>query len=431
MLDFKLIFKNISFYNEKIKIRTSDLDLNKLIIIYDKYKKIKLNIEKFQSQRKIISKKIFLLKKKRYNFDNLINDIFLIKKKIKENKKKLKIIFKKLNHYLYFIPNIPSYDVPLNKDKILYKYGNIKKYKFKIIDHINFGKISNELNFVESSILSGPNFVVMRNNIATLYRAISQFMINTHVYKKNYNEVYVPYIVKDESLFGTGQLPKFSEDLFYVNSKNNNKFVLIPTAEVPLVNLFRNKILDEKDLPIKLVSFSPCFRAESGSYGKNSRGLIRLHQFDKVELIQVVKPKNSMFFLDKLTSDAEDILKILKLPYRKILLSSKSMSFSSCKTYDIEVWSPVSKSYLEVSSCSNTSDFQSRRIKARFFDKKKKKNIFVHIINGSGLAVGRILLAIIENFQVDEGLIKIPNVLVNYMNGLKYISCYKNKNNIN
>ncbi len=424
MLDVNFLIDNYFFLSKKFSGSILFKDIKKLFYFFKKKKKIKFEIELLQSKHKFFSKKFSSFKKKDIFFIKKI--IYFFKKNIFFRKKLIKKLSYLLNSILLNIPNIPYKDVPIgNKDldnKIILNWGKKNKYSFKIIDHITFGKLTENLIFNDATSISGSGFVVMKNNIALLYRAISQFMLDIHIKKNFYSEIYVPYIVNKLSLYGTGQLPKFYNDLFYVNFKENkNNYALIPTSEVSLVNLFRNKILNEIDLPIKMVSNTPCFRAESKSYGKNNRGLMRLKQFDKVELIQIVKPEHSMLALESLTNDAEKILKLLKLPYRKVLLCSDLMSFSSCKTYDLEVWSPIDKSYIEVSSCSNTWDFQSRRINARYKNLNLNKNIFVHIINGSGLAVGRILLSILENCQIDSGIVKIPDVLLNYVYGLKFI----------
>ncbi len=434
MLNIKLLFNNIDKFLKKIKYRVSnDLNIKLLLEIYNDYKKIKFDIEFLQFKKNYLSNKCFFYKNKNIDILDLINFIKLIKENIIFKKNKLKILFLKLNNFILNIPNIPLKDVPIGKNdknnKIINYWGNNnKKYNFKILDHIKLCKYTDNLNFKQSSFLSGSSFVVMKNIIAMLYRSISSFMIDYHVNKNKYNEVYVPYIVKINSLYNAGQLPKFKDNIFYVhknNNINNYKFALIPTSEVALINLFKDKIFKEFELPVNLVSNTPCFRAESISYGKSNKGLIRLNQFDKVELIKIVKPSDSLISLDKLTNDAEKILKLLKIPYRRVLLSTGSMSFSSCKTYDIEFWSPVSKKFLEVSSCSNTSDFQSRRINIKYYDVIKNKKIFVHIINGSGLAVGRTLIAILDNFQIDKRIVKIPKVLIKYMNGIKYINFNK------
>uniref|UniRef100_A0A1A9UKE0 serine--tRNA ligase n=1 Tax=Glossina austeni TaxID=7395 RepID=A0A1A9UKE0_GLOAU len=272
--------------------------------------------------------------------------------------------------------------------------------------------------------ISGSRFVLLSDSIAYMHRALSQFMIDLHTIKHGYVEYYLPYLVHKNMLYGTGQLPKFYNDFFYVTSYYKKKYydyALIPTAEVPLINLMRDEILEEKLLPIKMTAHSPCFRSEAGSYGKDNRGLIRTHQFDKVEIVQIVKPEKSMQVLEEITLHAEYVLKLLRLPYRKILLCSGDTGFTSCKTYDLEVWMPSKNAYKEVSSCSNTSDFQSRRIKLRYKDRKNKKIQFAHTLNGSALAVGRTLAAIIENYQTKDGFIEIPKVLQSYMQGRSII----------
>ncbi len=429
MLDIKLMLSNKSFFEKKIQSRINNFSFNNIIILYDQYRSLKYEIEFLQFKRKFFTKKIYLYIKTKKKIDKIITYVKLIRYNIIFKKKILKQICVKLHHIVSYIPNIPEENIPFgfndNCNKIVYSWGIKKNYSFTLMSHIEIGKYKNKLDFTSSGILSGSNFVVMRDDIASLYRAITQFMLDTHIRKSNYCEIYVPYIVKSNVLYGTGQLPKFDEDIYYLKEKEGlSNLSLIPTSEVCLVNLFTNKILKESDFPIKLVANTPCFRYESGSYGKKNKGLFRLHQFDKVELVQIVHPENSFFALEQLTNDAEGILKMLNLPYRKILLCTNKMSFSACKTYDIEVWSPVTETYLEVSSCSNTSDFQSRRINARYYDLKKNKNILVHAINGSGLAVGRTLIAILENYQVSKGVIKIPDVLINYMNGLHYIKCF-------
>ena len=250
-----------------------------------------------------------------------------------------------------------------------------------------------------------------RGNIALLHRALSQFMLDLHTLKHGYTETYVPYLVHPKALYGTGQLPKFSDDLFHINSIDKNSYILIPTGEVPLTNLLYNKIIDEKELPIMLVAHTPCFRSESSSYGRDVKGLIRLHQFDKVELVQIVQPEKSIEILENLTNHAEKVLRLLKLPYRKMLLCTGDMGFSSAKTYDLEVWFPSQKKYIEISSCSNMTDFQARRMKIRYRKKSENKKFFVHTLNGSGLAIGRTLAAILENYQQSDGRVEIPKAV--------------------
>ncbi len=429
MLDIKLIISNIDNIIEKIKLRVPKFNLVKITHLYNLCKKSKKKIDLLRHQHKLLTKYI-------YNDIRLCRDVFYLKK-IKFIKRYIvrytcfyKKYYIKLYTLLSYIPNIVSLDVPIGEqdhhNKIISIYSHIKKNIVPIIDHITFGKNIGELDFNDVSILSGPRYYVMRNRIAALYRAITQCVLNIYIYKYNYTEIYVPYIVKKNALFNTGQLPKFLNDFYYVYNKNDNlldKFALIPTSEVAIVNLFKNKIFSQKILPLKLVANTPCFRAEAGSYGKNNRGLIRTHQFDKIELIQVVHPKSSIVSLLNLVKDVEQVLRLFDLPYRKVLLCTGTMPFSSSKTYDIEVWSPIDNHYVEVASCSNTTDFQARRLNICYkdFDMHKKK--YLHILNGTGLAIGRLLALIIESHQIEKGVLKIPKVLVNYMNGIKYIIC--------
>ncbi len=430
----KLLLNDVFLYKSKIKKRFPHFNYEITWNLYKKYNSLKKEINYLRKKRNVYSKNISDL-----NIKDNINIILqvrkkvsLIRDKIKEKTQNLNSCLGKLQDKLYDIPNIADCDVPIgssDKDnKIIYKWGVKKNFSFKVMSHVKLGAKRREINFDESVLLSGTKFSIIKGAIACLYRAIGQYMLNTHI-DNNYCEVYVPYIIKNSLLYNTGQLPRFSKDIFFLKKHNSaikENLSLIPTSEVSLVNLFQNKILNIKDLPIKLVANTPCFRAEAGSYGKNNRGLIRLHQFDKVELVQLVHPKKSLIALNNVTKNAEYILKKLNLPYRKVLLCTHNMSFSASKTYDIEVWSPIDNCYLEVSSCSNTSTFQSYRVNTFFYEDNKK--VFPHIINGSGLAIGRILVLILENFQIERGIVKIPKVLNRYMNGLKYIKHDDNNN---
>ncbi|KZZ54598.1 serine--tRNA ligase, partial [Oleiphilus sp. HI0123] len=291
---------------------------------------------------------------------------------------------------------------------------------FEVKDHVALGDINKQLDFETASKLTGSRFVVMRGQLAKLHRALAQFMLDTHSAENGYEEVYLPYVVNSDSLFGTGQLPKFEEDLFKLHA--DREFYLIPTAEVPATNIVRDEIIDSAKLPIKLVCHTPCFRSEAGSYGRDVRGMIRQHQFDKVEMVQIVKPEDSAQALEALTGHAEGILQKLGLPYRKVLLCGGDLGFSAVKTYDLEVWLPGQKAYREISSCSNTKDFQARRMQARYRSPEMKKPQLVHTLNGSGLAVGRTMIAVMENYQQEDGSIKVPEVLVPYMGGLEVIA---------
>ncbi|XBC44145.1 MAG: serine--tRNA ligase [Buchnera aphidicola (Schlechtendalia peitan)] len=430
MLNIKLLRKNIIFFAQKLKRRGFYLDVTYFISLEKKRKLLQVHTENLQSKHNVITNLI----KKKHNTDQDFSDLKdkanIIIKELSYTKTKLKNLLKKIKTFLDYIPNIPDDSIPLglnSQDNIeISRWGNIRDFSFRIKDHIELGNDRGELDWISSAKISGSRFVVMKGNIALLHRALGQFMMDIHTIKHKYMETYVPYLVSKNSLYGTGQLPKFSMDLFYTqlssDKKEKNNYVLIPTAEVPLTNLFQNCLLEEDKLPVMLVANTPCFRSESSSYGRDTKGLIRMHQFEKVEIVQIVHPNSSMKKLEELTTHAEKILKLLELPYRKVLLCSGDISFSSSKTYDLEVWFPSQKSYREISSCSNMLDFQARRIQARFYSKIDKKKYFLHTINGSGLAIGRTLAAILENYQQANGQVKIPKVLQdNYMKGLKFL----------
>ncbi|MBL6790701.1 MAG: serine--tRNA ligase, partial [Methylophilaceae bacterium] len=329
----------------------------------------------------------------------------------------------KINDYLMEIPNLPHPTVPIGKNEadniVIREVGSKKKFDFEVKDHVDVASKLG-LDFDLGSKLSGSRFTLMRNQIARLHRAIGQFMLDVQVNEHGYEECYTPYLVNTDSLVGTGQLPKFEEDLFLTKKGENDLLYLIPTGEVPLTNIVRNSIQEEGDLPIKLTTLTPCFRSEAGSYGKDTRGMIRQHQFEKVEMVQITHPDQSYTALEEMVNHAENILTKLELPYRVVSLCSGDMGFSASKTYDLEVWLPSQNVYREISSVSNCESFQARRMMARFKD-DSKKNKLVHTLNGSGLAVGRALVAVIENNQTKEGYINIPSALVSYMNGLKVI----------
>jgi len=334
------------------------------------------------------------------------------------------------------VPNLPHESVPVGKDEDdnveVLKWGEPRQFDFEVKDHVDVGEaLDKGLDFETGTKLSGARFTVMRGQVARLNRALAQFMLDQHTEQHGYTEAYVPYLVNADSLQGTGQLPKFAEDLFHTqpitgqsensDEQDSRKLSLIPTAEVPLTNFARDVIFDESELPLKLTAHTPCFRSEAGSYGRDTRGLIRQHQFDKVELVQVVKPEESEQALEQLTGHAEVILQKLNLPYRKVVLCTGDMGFSAIKTYDLEVWLPAQNTYREISSCSNMGDFQARRMQARFRAKGAKKPELAHTLNGSGLAVGRTLVAVLENYQNEDGSVTVPEALVPYMNGVTKI----------
>ena len=416
MLDPQLIRNKLDTIVEESLRRGVSIDKNKIKKIEDNRKKIQVETEKLQSERNNISKKIGELKSKGEQTENLLEKVTIIKKQLEENEEKLNSIQKELNELLIAIPNIPHKSVP-NGDsdadnKLIREWGEKPKFDFKIKDHVDLGESLNQIDFDSAVKISGSRFVVLKDKIAQLHRALIQFMIETHTTEHGYQEINVPYLVNSDSCINTGQLPKFKEDLFRIQDQD---LYLIPTAEIPVTNVVKDQIIEDTSLPLKYVCHSPCFRSEAGSYGKDTRGIIRQHQFEKVELVQIVQPENSYTALEELTINAEEILKRLNLSYRVVALCAGDLGFSAAKTYDIEVWLPSQNMYREISSCSNFESFQARRMQARYRDSKTNKPELLHTLNGSGLAVGRTLIAIMENYQTKTGDILIPNVLRQYM----------------
>jgi seryl-tRNA synthetase len=392
-------------------------------------KSLQMSTQDLQNQRTVRSKAIGNAKASGQDITPLLAEVSQLGTDLDEAKERLDKILSALNIFHQETPNIPADEVPIGKDESenveLSKWGTPRTFDFEVLDHVDVAaKLDNGLDFETAAKLSGSRFVVMNGPIARLHRALAQFMLDTHTQEHDYLEVYVPYLVNSESLYGTGQLPKFGEDLFHTKpaTEEGQGMSLIPTAEVPLTNIARDRIFHSKELPIKMTAHTPCFRSEAGSYGRDTRGLIRQHQFDKVEMVQLVLPETSMQALDDLTSHAEAILQKLELPYRKVLLCTGDMGFGSCKTFDLEVWLPAQDTYREISSCSNTGDFQARRMQARYKSNDMKKPEYLHTLNGSGLAVGRTLVAVLENYQQADGSVTIPDVLVPYMNGVTSIS---------
>ena len=416
MLDPQLIRNKLDTIVEESLRRGVSIDKNKIKKIEDNRKKIQVETEKLQSERNNISKKIGELKSKGEQTENLLEKVTIIKKQLEENEEKLNSIQKELNELLIAIPNIPHKSVPNgNSDadnKLIREWGEKPKFDFKIKDHVDLGESLNQIDFDSAVKVSGSRFVVLKDKIAQLHRALIQFMIETHTTEHGYQEINVPYLVNSDSCINTGQLPKFEEDLFRIQDQD---LYLIPTAEIPVTNVVKDQIIEDTSLPLKYVCHSPCFRSEAGSYGKDTRGIIRQHQFEKVELVQIVQPENSYSALEELTINAEEILKRLNLSYRVVALCAGDLGFSAAKTYDIEVWLPSQNMYREISSCSNFESFQARRMQARYRDSKTNKPELLHTLNGSGLAVGRTLIAIMENYQTKTGDILIPNVLHQYM----------------
>ncbi|HHT7628069.1 serine--tRNA ligase [Pasteurella multocida] len=427
MIDPNLLRNNLEEVAEKLKVkRNFVLDVALLSELEEQRKSLQVKTESLQAERNARSKNIGQAKARGEDISALLNEVEHMGIELSTTKAHLDEVLAEINQIVLAIPNLPADEVPLGKDESenleVFRWGTPRTFDFDVKDHVSLGEGLKGLDFAAGVKLSGSRFVVMKGQIAKLHRALSQFMLDLHTEQHGYTETYVPYLVNHATLYGTGQLPKFGEDLFHTNAlEGEQPYALIPTAEVPVTNLVRDEILDEADLPLKMTAHTPCFRSEAGSYGRDTRGLIRMHQFDKVELVQIVAPETSMQVLEELTGQAEKVLQLLELPYRKVLLCTGDMGFGSCKTYDLEVWLPAQNTYREISSCSNMWDFQARRMQARCRSKTDKKTRLVHTLNGSGLAVGRTLVAILENYQNADGTITVPSVLRPYMGGLTQI----------
>ena len=424
MLDQKWIRTEPDAIAAKLKTKKFILDTALLAKLDAQRKALQQETEMLQNERNQRSKAIGKAKAAGEDIGEILSSMDSIKGDLDNKKEALGKLQDEFNDYLMGVPNVPDDSVPEGLDESaneeILKWGTPATFDFEVKDHGELGEqLSQGLNFADAAKLTGSRFAVMKGGTARLHRALSQFMLNTHVDEHGYTELNVPYMVNKESLKGTGQLPKFEEDLFKL--QGDQEYYLIPTAEVPVTNLVRDTIIEKSELPMKFTSHTPCFRSEAGSYGKDTKGMIRQHQFEKVELVQIVKPANSFDALEELTGHAEKILQQLELPYRKVLLCGGDLGFASAKTYDLEVWLPSQDCYREISSCSVCTDFQARRMQARWRNPDSGNTEFVHTINGSGLAVGRTLVAIFENYQQADGRIKIPAVLKPYMNGLEYL----------
>ena len=419
MIDINLLREDSKVIANLLKERGFDLDIKKYESLEKDRKVIQVKTQELQGQRNQFSKNIGIEKGKGNDASDLMTQVNIIAETLKELESQLVIIQTSLNQFLLNIPNIPHDSVPngsSEKDNLVVKeFGKPQNFSFEIKDHVDIG-LNHGLDFELGSTLSGARFVAMKGGMAKLHRAIGQMMLDVQTQEHGYEECYTPYLVNEESLIGTGQLPKFSEDLFKISKGDDDSLYLIPTGEVPLTNFVRDTIVNENDLPLKFTAHTPCFRSEAGSYGKDTRGMIRQHQFDKVEMVQISHPDSSYNILDEMVTHAENILQKLELPYRVVSLCKGDMGFGAAKTFDIEVWLPSQNTYREISSISNCEDFQARRLKARYKD-ADGKNKFLHTLNGSGLAVGRTLVAILENYQKENGDITIPKALVSYMGG--------------
>ena len=423
MLDIKYLRQNIEIVRKKMGERGQSIDFDRFLGLDEKRRDILQSVETLRNERNDASKAIGELKKKKQDASELIEKMSQVSVKIKEYDETLRVTEEELNAFVMIVPNVQHESVPMGRgsedNKVVRTWGEKPVFSFEPKQHFELGESLNILDFARGAKITGARFTVYRGAGAAMERALISFMLDLHTEKHGYTEVLTPFMVNAESMTGTGQLPKFKEDLFKIEGM---EYYLIPTAEVPVTNIYRDEILEEDKLPICLVAYSPCFRSEAGSYGKDTRGLIRQHQFNKVEMVKFSQPETSYDELEKLTANAEDVLEKLGIAYRTVCLCTADLGFSSAKTYDVEAWMPGQNTYREISSCSNFDDFQARRAAIRFRRKDSGKVEFVHTLNGSGLAVGRTVVAILENYQQADGSVLIPEVLQPYMRGLKRIT---------
>jgi seryl-tRNA synthetase len=421
MLDPRLLRTDIDAVAQQLARRGYALDTAAISALEAERKEIQVKTQELQSERNTRSKAIGQAKAKGEDIQPLLDAVADLGDKLKQAEGRLSAIQDELSAILMGVPNIPDESVPDGKDEEdnveIRRWGEPREMDFEPLDHVDIGQRLGGLDFDTAAKLTGSRFAVMTGPVARLHRALIQFMLDLHTTEHGYRETYVPYMVNADSLRGTGQLPKFAEDLFALNGEH--EYYLIPTAEVPVTNMVRDEIVEAESLPLRFAAHTPCFRSEAGSYGRDTRGMIRQHQFEKVEMVQIVHPEKSFEALEELTSHAEEVLKRLGLPYRVMNLCAGDIGFSSCMTYDLEVWLPGQGKYREISSCSNFRDFQARRMQARWRNPETKKPELVHTINGSGLAVGRTLVAILENYQQADGSVTIPEALQPYMAGMK------------
>lgn len=422
MLDIKRIREDFEGVKKALEKRGKKYDLESFLILDEKRRNLLQQVEELKNKQNTTSKQVPILKKEGKDTTNLMSEMKELSEKIKGLDNNVREVDEEIKTLLYSIPNTPNDKVPAGLDdsenEEIRKWGEPRKFEFEPKPHWDLGEAHDILDFTRAAKITGARFTVYKGLGARLERALINFMLDTHIDKHGYVEVIPPQMVNKDSMYGTGQLPKFEEDMFKVS---NNGYYLVPTAEVPVTNLYRDEILNGSDLTINHCAFTACFRAEAGSAGRDTRGLIRQHQFNKVELVKFTRPEKSYEELEKLTNDAENILKLLNLPYRVVRLCGGDLGFSSAMTYDIEVWLPSYNRYVEISSCSNFEDFQARRANIKFKDNIKDKATLVHTLNGSGLAIGRTVSAILENFQQEDGSIIIPDILVPYMGGINKI----------
>ncbi len=424
MLDIQLLRSNLAYVAERLAARGVTLDTATFEALEAERKRLQTQTQELQAKRNTLSKQVGMLKGKGEDASAVLAEVAGLGDALKASEAALNELMPRFDAFLAVIPNLPHESVPAGRDETgnveVLRWGSPRAFDFPVKDHVDLGAPLG-LDFETATKIAGSRFSLLKGPMARLHRALAQFMLDTHATRHGYTEVYAPYLVNPDSMFGTGQLPKFEEDLFRVPRSDGSSLYLIPTAEVPVTNIVRGEIVEADALPLRFVCHTPCFRSEAGSYGKDTRGMIRQHQFDKVELVQIVHPAQSWQALEELTGHAEAILQALELPYRKMALCSGDMGFSAAKTYDLEVWLPAQNTYREISSCSNFEAFQARRMQARFRNEKNKPEL-AHTLNGSGLAVGRTLVAILENHQNADGSVNIPAALQPYLGGTGRLS---------
>ena len=425
MLDIQQLRSNLDAVAEGLAKRGKPIDFTEFKTLEAERKTLQSRTQELQAQRNSLSKQIGMLKGQGKDASEVMAQVGALGDELKSSEARLGELLEQFNAILAALPNIPDESVPVGSDETgnveIKRWGTPRSFDFPVKDHTDVGEQLGQLDFTTAAKIAGSRFSLLKGGLARLHRALAQFMLDTHTADHGYTELYAPYLVNAASLYGTGQLPKFEEDLFKVLRGDQDPLYLIPTAEVPVTNIVRDEILAAESLPLKFVCHTPCFRSEAGSYGRDTRGMIRQHQFDKVELVQIVAPEKSIEAHEELTRHAETILERLELPYRRVTLCTGDMGFSAAKTYDLEVWLPAQNTYREISSCSTFESFQARRMQARYRNEKNKPEL-VHTLNGSGLAVGRTLVAILENFQNADGSITVPAALRPYLGGLERIA---------
>ena len=425
MLDIQQLRTDIEAVRERLVTRGYALDTQAFQKLESERKTLQTRTQDLQAARNSLSKQIGVLKGKGENASSVMAEVAALKSELEANEARLGELLKEMEAFISTIPNLPQASVPVGASEAdnveVHRWGTPRSFDFAVKDHVDLGEGLGQIDFAAAAKIAGARFSLLKGPTARLHRALAQFMLDVHTQEHGYTEVYAPYLVNSASMFGTGQLPKFEADLFKVPRTDADPLYLIPTAEVPVTNIVRDEILSSEALPLKLVCHTPCFRSEAGAYGKDTRGMIRQHQFDKVELVQITAAGQSNEAHEELTRHAEIILEKLELPYRRVTLCTGDMGFSSAKTYDLEVWLPAQNTYREISSCSNFEAFQARRMQARYRNDKNKTEL-VHTLNGSGLAVGRTLVAILENYQNADGSITVPQVLRPYLGGMEKIA---------